>query len=190
MLTVKGTSPAGAKLVQVAMTSATHMHRLCSDTMQCCSLGKCALKSTAILNRLKSCIQDALQNMQARHKTATANPVSKQPCWDKLYSASCSEVSKQMSVWYVLQSQPTLHCVNHPISCADRTRQWRCTKHLSTILIAEVCTFGTHNVRVVCIVPGFSRSAVPGIHAHPCFPVDCAVIVFQERCLLASSYER
>ena len=81
-------------------------------------------------DRLKSCIQDALQNMQARHKTATANPVSKQPCWDKLYNASCSEVSKQMSVWYVLQSQPTLHCVNHPISCADRTRQWRCTKHL------------------------------------------------------------
>ena len=104
--------------------------------MQCCNCGKCALKISSnpqSTDRLKTCIQDALQNMQARHKTATANPESKQPCWYTVYNASYSEVRKHISVWYVLQSQPTPQLVNDPISCADRNRQWRCTQHLRTI---------------------------------------------------------
>ena len=41
--------PSGARLEQVAMTSATHMHELCSGPEQCCNLGKCGLEPTATL---------------------------------------------------------------------------------------------------------------------------------------------
>ena len=52
-----------------------------------------------------------------------------------------------------------------------------------TILIAKVRAFGTHFLRMVYIVPGYSCSGAMLILAF-------LWIVLQERCLLASSCER
>ena len=78
MFTVDATSPIGARLLQLAMTSATHMHRLDlfghHAVLQLRQVRTEINSNPQSTDKLKSCIQDALQNMQGRHKTTTANP--------------------------------------------------------------------------------------------------------------------
>ena len=86
---------------------------------------------------LQGAVQDADLQPPAAKCTGTSlsNQLylgeSKQTCWYKLYNASYSEANKYLYGMFCSHTQFLV--VNHPISCADRTRQWSCTQHLWTV---------------------------------------------------------